>query len=616
MLQSLIHSLKTRKRYRRSAMVVAVGAIALGLVSQVAAPYLISTSLVRNGMEEAVEQWFGHEATIEGAPELHFWPHPHIILKDVSIRETEDPASRLIAHVDNLSASFELFQALRGNLVFEDFDLVRPKLFALRTASGDIDWSMDGLLNDAVKKVRSNAGNTAIGKDLDAAIGEVTIEDGSVEISDANGQHKTSLTAVNGTVEWPQLSSAISSRLTGTLRDKTFTLSFSSAKPLTLLAGRNADADLSLSSDLFSGQFSGTANLATYAFLAGSFSINMPRVPDILNWLDIHVTGLDRLNQLSLKGQMMTAGNALRFEQVSLQANEASATGIMDLVASDGARPRLTGTLAFDKLNFSAIIAALSPQPQTAGQDDVTPAALLGDLLDLDLRLSATEAQLGPLPLRNAAVSLINTHQMARVDLVDSSIDGGRLTGQISAPEGRLTDSADLRLSLRDVDLASVSRRFGVEAIVPEANGSAELALHLAKPLGLATMSDLSGSLRLSARNGRLNGIDLAAIRQLAGQSAYFALKDVSDGDILFDRMDISATIADGVAELGEARLDGPSDLIVLSGLVPLETQGLALSANIYAETDGTPSNDPLMMFIGGAWPTPVFWPMAKPPQP
>lgn len=613
MFQSLIHSLKTRKRYRRSAMVVAGGVIALGLVSQVAAPYLISTSLVRNGMENAVEGWFGHEATIEGDPELHFWPRPHIILKDVSIRETEDPASRLIAHVDDLSASFELFQALRGKLVFEDFDLVRPKLFALRTASGDIDWSMDGLLNDAVQKVRSNAGNTAIDSALDAAIGEVTIEDGAVEIRDTEDDDKTEVVAVNGTVEWPRLSAAISARLTGTLKDKSFSLSASSAKPLTLLAGRNAEADLSLSSDLFSGQFSGTANLATYAFLSGSFSISMPRVPDMLDWLDVHVTGLDRLNQLSLKGQMMTAGNALRFEQVSLQANEASATGIMDLLAPEGGRPRLTGTLAFDRLNFSAIMSALSPQPQSADKDNVTPAALLGDLLDLDLRLSSTEAQLGPLPLRNAAVSMINTRQMARIDLVDSSIDGGRLTGQISAPEGRLTDSADIRLSLRDVELASVSRRFGIEAIVPEANGSAELALHLARPLGLATIGDLSGSLRLSARNGRLTGIDPAAIRRLAAQSAYFSLKDVSDGDTFFDRMDISANIADGVAELGEARLDGASDLIVLSGLVPLETQGLALSANIYAKTGGTPSNDPLMMFIGGAWPAPVFWPMAKP---
>jgi AsmA protein len=613
MFQSLIHSLKTRKRYRRAAMVVAGGAIALGLFSQIAAPYLISTSLVRNGMEEAVEGWFGHEATIGGDPELHFWPRPHIILKDVSIRETEDPASRLIAHVDDLSASFELFRALRGQLVFEDFDLVRPKLYAIRTASGDIDWSMDGLLNDAVQTVRANAGNTAIDSVLDAAIGELTIENGAVEIHDSNGGHTTSLTAINGTVEWPQLSSAISARLTATLKDKTFSLALSSAKPLTLLAGRNADADLSLSSDLFSGQFSGTANLATYAFLSGSFSISLPRVPDMLDWMDIRVTGLDRLSQLSLKGQMMTAGNALRFEQVSLQANEASATGIMDLLAPDGGRPRLTGTLAFDRLNFSAIISALSPQPQAADQDDVTPAALLGDLLDLDLRLSSTEAQLGPLPLRNAAVSMINTRQMARIDLVDSSIDGGRLTGQISAPEGRLSDSADLRLSLRDADLAAVSRRFGVEAIVPEANGSAELTLHLGKPLGLATMSDLSGSLRLSARNGRLTGIDPAAIRRQAGQSAYFSLKDVSDGSTFFDRMDISATIADGVAELGEARLDGSSDLIVLSGLVPLETQGLALSANIYAKTDGTPSSDPLMMFIGGAWPAPVFWPMAKP---
>lgn len=615
MFQSLIHTLKTRKRYRRAAMLAAGGAVALVLVSQVAAPFLISTSLVRNGMENAVEEWFGHEATIGGDPELHFWPRPHIILKDVSIHETEDPASRLIAHVDELSASFQLFQAFRGRLVFEDFDLVRPKVFAIRQASGDIDWSMDGLLDDAVQQVRRNAGNPVLDDTLDAAIGEIALRDGTVDIRSVKDGSRTTLTALNGTVDWPHLSSAISSNLSGTLNGKTFTLSASAAQPLTLLAGRNADADIALSSELFSGQFSGTANLAAYAFLSGSVSLNIPRVPDVLDWLDLRVTGLDRLQRLSLNAKLMTAGDAIRFEQVSLQANEASATGIMDLLDQDGGRPRLTGTLAFDRLNFSAIISALSPQPQSADQQDVTPGALLGDLLDLDLRLSSGEAQLGPLPLRDAAVSMINTRNMARIDLVDSSIDGGRLTGQISAPEGRIIDSADLRLSLRDVDLASLSRRFGVTGIVPEANGSAELTLHLDKPLGTATAQDLSGSLRLSARNGRLSGIDIAAIRRQAGQSAYFALKDVSDGSIVFDRMDVSATVADGVAELGETRLDGPDNLVVFSGLVPLETQGLALSANIYGKTDGTPSNDPLTMFIGGAWPAPVLWPMTDQQQ-
>ncbi len=613
MFQSLIHSLKTRKRYRRAAMVIAGGVVALGLVSQVAAPYLISTALVRNGMEDAVEEWFGHEATIEGDPELHFWPRPHIILNDVSIRETEDPASRLIAHVDGLTASFELFPALRGKLVFEDFDLTRPRLFAVRQASGAIDWSMDGLLNAAVQNTKT--GTPTLDSALDAKIGEVTIRDGSVEISETASEtgsaRKTSVTAIHGTVEWPELSAALSSQLSATMNGKSFVLSFSTSQPLALMAGRNTDVEATLSSDLFSGQFSGGINVANYALLSGSFGISSQKVPDALDWLGIRVSGLDRLQQLSLKARLITTGNALRFEQVSLQANEAFATGILDLLEPESGRPRLSGTLAFDKLNFSAIISALAPKPRAAAGDDVTPGALLGDILDLDLRLSSAEAQLGPLPLSNAAVSMINTRQMARIDLVDAGIDGGRLTGQISAPEGRINESADLRLSLRDVDLASVARRFGAQTILPEANGSAELNLHMAKPLGIAGAGDLSGSLRLTARNGRLSGIDLSTIRRLATTSAYFGLKDARDGSIAFNRMDVAATISNGVAELGETRVDGQNDLIVLSGLVPLETQGLALSANIYAKTDGTPSNDPLMMFIGGAWPTPVFWPMA-----
>lgn len=615
MFQPLIRTLRKGRRYRRNALIVTGMAIAVLLVFQVVAPFLISTALVRTSIEEAVEKWFGHDATIGDDPELHFWPHPHIILKDITIRETEAPSSRVIAHVDRLSASFKLYQAVLGTPVFEDFDVVRPKIFAIRHASGNIDWSMDGRLNDAVHAVRTSGGDTgAIAENIDSVIGEVTIEDGTIEITDEKNAGKTAITGLNGTMEWPRLSAALALRIGGTVKNETFALQLASAQPLVLLAGRDADAELGITSNLFSGQFNGTANLASYALLSGSLNIDIPRMPQALDWAGINVSGMDRLQQLSLNARLTTAGNALRLEQVSLQANEAKATGIMDLVGENGKRPRLTGTLAFDRLNFSAILEALSPHPRQQADEDVTPAALLGDMLDLDLRLSASEAQLGPLPLQNAAVSVMNTLQLARIDLVDSSIDGGRLTGQISAVDGKINDGGDLKLALRDVDLASVARRLGAQTLLPEANGSAELSLHLPRPLGIVSIQDVTGTLRMSARNGRISGLDLNALRQLSDRSSYLPLKDVADGSIAFDRMDITANIADGIAEVGEARLDGPDDLVTLSGLVPLETQGLALSANIYSKAAGMTSNTPLMVFIGGAWPTPIFWPMTAQP--
>jgi AsmA protein len=67
--------------------------------------------------------------------------------------------------------------------------------------------------------------------------------------------------------------------------------------------------------------------------------------------------------------------------------------------------------------------------------------------------------------------------------------------------------------------------------------------------------------------------------------------------------------IRDGIANIDKAEILGHDETITLTGAVPLATRGLALSTTV-APKDGSP---PLGFFVGGAWPSPIFWPMAAP---
>jgi AsmA protein len=65
---------------------------------RVTAPFLISSALVRSGIEDALSKWTGYRAEIEGTPTLDFWPTPRITLNQVTIRQP-NAAGKVLGHV-------------------------------------------------------------------------------------------------------------------------------------------------------------------------------------------------------------------------------------------------------------------------------------------------------------------------------------------------------------------------------------------------------------------------------------------------------------------------------------------------------------------------------------
>ena len=120
----------------RIALIVLVSLLSLFVAFQLAAPFLVSTVLVRERMERAVEEWIGHDVSIGGQPSLAFWPEPRITFSDVMVRNIDHGKKGMLGSVRELSASFDLLGALVGQPEFKDFHLKDPQLFVLRKPDG------------------------------------------------------------------------------------------------------------------------------------------------------------------------------------------------------------------------------------------------------------------------------------------------------------------------------------------------------------------------------------------------------------------------------------------------------------------------------------------------
>lgn len=603
-----------RRPVGRTVLIALALILAVAAIFRVVTPFLISTSVVRESIEQSVEQWTGNNATIGGVSTIRFWPHPEVTLTDITIHNDGQGERKILATIKELSASFDLIEAVLGHPVFEDFRLVDPHFFLSRSKDGRLHWVNGGQLVDAMAKATVNGDRQRLDQALDAPIGEVQVRNGIIDIIGETDGNAARFDAINGVMDWPHLSDTATIRGEAVVRGKKIGLDIRSTQPLLLLDGRSGDFEGTASADIGLAKFDGIASLTPRGYFSGNAELRASDMPAALRWFEIDPRLVDGLQSASVSARLIADRQELRFEELSLGLNDEHATGLLELDTPATGQPRLSGTLAFDHIDLRRLLLALEP---TISRDVHALPSLVTDL-DLDLRLSSQIASFGGVQLHDIALGLMNVAQQFRLDILDSDLQPGRVTGRISTLKANAGaedegQTVAFRAAIRGADFAAIAQQLQLKGALPAAQGSLDISLDVPRPIDQNAWNAAVGTISFQTGPGRLNGIDLSAIRQLAVQKPYFSLSDAATGSIEFDSLKATATIRNGIADLQDTEIAGRNETIMLAGAVPLANSSLALSATI-SPKDASP---PLNFFIGGAWPTPILWPMNVPaPKP
>ena len=590
----------------------------LFLVSRTAAPYLVSSSIVRSAMERAVAEWTGHEVTMSGAPEIAFWPKPRVTLSGVTITKPAPGGVKVLGRIERLSATFGLYSAMRGRPHFDTFHLLRPRFHVDRDAEGRLDWASEGLLSAAVRKVAPDgAGAQTLEAGLDEAVGAITVEDGSIELADTASGRLWTANGIAAEIVWPRLSQGLKATALFDVAGLGLKLDLSSPQPLLLFGGRDAAVNMMLDAAAFSARFDGIANLAGGLVRSGAVSLGVKDVAALRAWSGLRLAGIDALRQAQLAANIERAGDALRLDDLEFDINDTHGTGILSLTRPSDGKPRVSGTLAFDRLNITRLLSAFSLDLPSAEEEDAPaerPPRLL-QWLDFDLTLSAGRADLPPFELNDVAASIMATGKAAQFDVADAVFEGGDLTASFVGAGSGFARGGDLTLSIRNADFAAIADHLEVKGPVARGRASVELALSTRQPAWETGLSDIAGTIRFKAENGVLTGINTPELRRLSQTSAYFQLSAGGEGALPYDSLNYSARFSDGKAEVLDARLAGPEETLTVSGVVPYADNALALSGELFATDPADDATLPrLRFFIGGAWPDPVLTPIYLPP--
>jgi AsmA protein len=288
--------------------------------------------------------------------------------------------------------------------------------------------------------------------------------------------------------------------------------------------------------------------------------------------------------------------------------NDATASGVMDYGYDEAGKPKISGTLAFDKMNLNPFLAAFSMRLAASTAID---SLLYGNplqRLDLDLRLSAKTAALGPFQFNDIGSSLLVAGGKAKFDIGDSGFEGGQLTAHLEVAERNFDGGGKLQVSIRDADFASLITRLNLQGALPLSTGSLDLALSTNKPIWAANLGDVAGKLHYWSKAGNFRQLNISTFRALAAQKSYFRLSDVADAAFDFQSIDVNADFSKGSAEVKDAKIVGRNEVLSLSGIVPFRSNSLALSGTLNAADPADEADLPLLpFFIGGNWPDAII---------
>jgi AsmA protein len=585
--------------------ILAVVCVVLAL--RAAVPFLVRTEMVGAAIEESLEAWTGADVVIGGTPDFAFWPYPRVRLTAVRIL---DGTGGELARIETISAGFDLLGALAGRPAFGDYELMRPVLRVDWDAEGTLNWRRGGWLSEAIDTVAAAPADATppLGHER---IGSIRIVDGTVTATHAASGETYRVSDINGEVNWPHLGKRLDLDLSGIVNGEVAHWTLTCDQPLALLAGRNAPVRARLSADPATVDFDGLANLSANAFVSGRLHLATPSLDRLLSWQGKHIAAAAAVGRIDAEAKVTTAGYSAKLENLSLGLENARATGLLDIAMPPEGRPRVGGTLAFDRIDLKAFLSAFTPLPDAEAGAGIDTAFMRQ--FGLDLRLSAKSADFAPFSLADLAAGIRIEDGRAAFDIGDSSFMDGTMSGRITLSEEGFRSGGQARMSLANVDIGGIVETLALPGPLPVGRGSAEFELSTDRPLWAATVSDLSGRFRLRMGVGMLTRFDREAFETLVAKNAFFNISQAAGGTFDFTRAEIDARLDRGLAELTKAEIEGGGKSLSVSGMIPYRTGSVALAGTIAAtgREDGDGSPPPTGFFVGGSWPEPVISPLS-----
>jgi AsmA protein len=431
---------------------------------------------------DALAAWTGGEVKLTGPVSVQYFP-------DVAIRSGFEVtnASRLPL-VKSIATSDARFSLDLAELLFG-----RIKVDALRLLKPDITLKQaPSLVMGPDQTLTAKVANLLSG----TPVGVLRLRGGTIHMPTAAGTE--AIEKVDGRFDVSSGTGAMSSSGSFQLRGETVRFALETGAPTTGAEGLRIPVNLTLTAKPVAAKIAGTASFVNGLQLDGDVRAEMTSARDFLGWAGIPLPDGKSLQRLSASGMAHWNGATLTFDDGTFTLDGNEAVGL--LAVTPGPRPRVDGTLAFDRLVLDPYFGGATPAAADAAKAVPGDQPLL-KYFDADLRISAAEITAPTVLLGRGGFTISARQGSVAGDVGELELCGGSATGRVGLDLSQDRAKATVTATIAGIPLEDCLKQLALEVPV---NGTAAVRAELsAEGRNYEELTQgVVGSFKVNAQNG------------------------------------------------------------------------------------------------------------------
>ena len=305
--------------------------------------------------------------------------------------------------------------------------------------------------------------------------------------------------------------------------------------------------------------------------MEGTLAAYAVSIRDTLRWAGQHTPPGGGFGRFALKAQTNVVGGTISLSGVNIELDGNTGEGVLTF---DG-RQSLQGTLAAEGLDLTPYVSAVRLLAAGERGWDSKPIALDGlDGLQLDLRLSAARVNVANVKLGRTAVAANLRDGNLAVAVGESQAFGGVVKGTFGLAKSPAGTDFKAQLQFADVDLEQcLGEMFGIRRL--EGKGNFGFAIDSSGRSVYDLTKGLNGTASLTSRKGAIAGFNVEQLLKRIERRPLSGGGEFRTGKTPYETLLVNLRIIQGMANVEDVRMEGPSVGLALAGTASIPERDL-----------------------------------------
>jgi AsmA protein len=575
-----------------------------GLLGAVVAVGFIPLSVGSVHLRTALKEQFALAAGLDASSgervTVAVLPYPRVTYSNVRIAH---PEGSFTLASERLTTELSLLSLAMGRLEFAALRLVRPEI--------SIDAANEKPEQASVIRRAINApSSSAEARDADRArLGSLKIVDGVIRAR-ASDSASILIERINATLDWPNLGAAASLSGRGVWRGERFNLDLLLARPAEVLRGERSPFIGKLSSRLIEVAADGTLAGGVRWMIDARLASNSERFTQFLSLAGVSPPVPGRLERFGLSGQLRALSHTATLSDVKLTLDANTFAGSLTVQAGEK-RPKISGTLATRVYELRTTETGLPvlQRDRQWNKDGFAIGRL--DLIDVDLRLSASRLNIGRLALSDAGFVIALDDGMLEITTASAEAYGGAFRGRWRFNSRVATPEIEATGTIKNVNLGALMRAMGRTGIGAGV-AAGEYTLQTSGSSVHAMMQNASGAIKASVRNLDIVGVDFERALRRTERRPLSIPAELRTGQTRFATVEIDGKIDSGLLRIARAIANSPGVETSAAGEISLPDRTMRMEIAAQqprpARSAGDGRETPaIVLDLDGSWNAPTL---------